>query len=66
MIGKLLSTALKTVTLPIDALNITTDIMSGGDGSKASRANSDFPTPFSTLEEIRDALAQAAEDIDED
>jgi len=36
MLGKLLSTAVKIVTVPIDAGEAMLDCMTGGDGKKAS------------------------------
>lgn len=62
MIGKLLSTAIKVVTVPVDIANAGMDVLSGGDGSKASRNDSD--NPLSLVEHIRDAAANAAEEID--
>lgn len=61
MIGKLLSKAIKVVTLPLDAVNAAADIACGGDGSKVSR-NQD--SPLSPLEELRDQVAREAEDLD--
>jgi hypothetical protein len=63
MIGKLLSTAIKTVTLPVDAANAALDVLAGGSGSKKSRNSA--PTPLSLVEEIRDAACNAAEEIDD-
>jgi len=63
MLGKLLSTAIKAVTLPIDAANAGIDIMCGGDGSKRSRTDESNPMAF--LEELRDRVAEAAEGIDD-
>jgi len=64
MFGKLLSSAIKTVTLPIDAANAGVDLITGGDGSKHSRME-DSPNPFQLAEKLRDAVADAAEDIDD-
>jgi hypothetical protein len=63
MIGKLLSTTIKVVTLPIDAAAATMDILTGDDGSKESRTQN--CEPFALLENIRDRVAEAAEDIDQ-
>jgi len=63
MIGKLLSTAIKVATLPIDAASATVDVLLSGDGSKNSRK--DNCEPFAILEQIRDAVAGYAEDIDQ-
>jgi len=63
MFGELLSSAIKISTLPVDAVNIGMDIATGGDGSKQSRNGCD--SPLSMLEQARDALADAAEDIDD-
>jgi len=64
MIGKLLSTAIKVVTLPVDAINAAGDIIAGGDGSKKSRMVDDGCNPIADVERIRDRVAEAAEDID--
>lgn len=69
MFGKLLSSAIKVATLPVDAANAAADLVTGGDGSKHSRNhNPDFPNPFSLAEKLRDRVAEAAEaaeDIDD-
>lgn len=62
MFGFILAEVIKITTLPIDAVNATADIMTGGDGSKASRNNLD--NPLAAIEQIRDKVAEAAEDID--
>lgn len=64
MIGKLLGTAIRVATLPLDAVNIATDMMGGGNGSKRSRTGNDFD-PIGDLESIRDRIAEAAESIDD-
>lgn len=64
MLGKLISTLTKTVTLPLDAANAGLDLLSGGDGSKKSRTGDD--TPLALLEKLRDRVAEAAEEIDDD
>ena len=61
MIGKLLSTATKVVTLPIDAASITVDLLLGGDGSKQSRTGE---LPFGVLEDLRDKITETMEEID--
>jgi hypothetical protein len=62
MFGSLLSTVIKTVSLPIDAANAGLDILTGGDGSKEGR----LEIPLSgDLEQLRDAIADVAKDIDE-
>jgi hypothetical protein len=62
MFGQLISSGIKIVTLPIDATNAGLDVLAGGNGSKRSRL--DCPNPLSLAEEIRDAVADAAESID--
>jgi len=63
MIGKLFGTAIRIVTLPIDAVNAGIDIASGGDGSKDSRTE-DY-NPLGMLEDWRDRIAETAEDMDD-
>lgn len=63
MFGKLISGAIKIVTLPVDAANAAKDIAFGGDGSKRSR-NHEFD-PLSAAENLRDRVADAAESIDD-
>lgn len=67
MFGKLLSSAIKIVTLPVDAAAAATDIVTGGDGSKRSRTSDGdvFPNVLGAAEELRDRVAEAAEDIDQ-
>jgi hypothetical protein len=67
MFGKLLSSAIKVVTLPVDAASAAADIVTGGDGSKHSRTRSGevFPNVLGATEELRDRVAEAAEDIDD-
>ena len=64
MLGKFISSAIKIVTLPIDAANAGMDMMCGGDGSKESRTRCD--TPLEMLESLRDKVADAAREIDDD
>tara|TARA_B110000495_G_C22741216_1_gene434575 strand:- start:410 stop:595 length:186 start_codon:yes stop_codon:yes gene_type:complete len=61
MFGKLLSTVVKTVTIPIDVIESTLDVGFGGDGSKESIDSADIPRP-STL---RDAICDRIEEIDD-
>ena len=63
MIGNILSTVIRVATHPIDAASAATDIIVGGDGSKKSRT--DWSNPFGVLEEIRDAVADTAKEIDQ-
>lgn len=63
MFGKILSSAIKVVTLPVDAANIAADMATGGDGSKRSRT--DDYNPLGELEKLRDRVADAAEGIDD-
>jgi hypothetical protein len=63
MLGKLIGTAIRVVTLPIDAANAGMDILNGGDGTKRSRR--DDWNPLGGLEELRDRIAETAEEIDE-
>jgi hypothetical protein len=65
MFGKLLSKAIKVATLPVDVANAGMDIVTGGDGSKHSRNHPDNCNPLALAEQIRDAAAKAAEDIDD-
>ncbi len=64
MFGKLISSTIKVVSLPLDAANAAQDIAFGGDGSKRSRTRDGF-NPLGDLERIRDKVADAAEDIDD-
>lgn len=64
MFGKLLSSAIKVVTLPVDAVNIAQDIAFGGSGSKHSRTQDNF-NPLGDIERARDKIAEAAEEIDD-
>ena len=66
MIGKFLAKAIKVATLPVDAVNAGFDILTGGDGSKRSRNHPDNCCPTVLLEQVRDAVADAAQAIDED
>lgn len=64
MFGKLLSTAIKVASLPLDAANAAQDIAFGGSGSKASRTKDNF-NPLGDLERLRDKVAEAAKEIDD-
>lgn len=64
MFGNFLSSAIRVVTLPIDASSAVADLATGGDGSKRSRTT-DNCSPFSLAEELRDKVAAAAKEIDE-
>lgn len=61
MLGKILSTVTRTVTLPVDAANAALDVACGGDGSKKSRMEN---PATGDLERIRDEVAEDMEDID--
>ena len=50
----------------LDAANAAMDIATGGDGSKRSRNDPNCPNPLSLVENVRDAVADAAKDIDDD
>lgn len=65
MLGKLLSSTIKIVTLPVDAASAAMDLATGGDGSKRSRTDGNNPSPFSLAERLRDKVAEAAKDIDD-
>lgn len=60
MIGKLLSTAIKVATIPIDSIDAALGALSGGDGSKESIDQADIPRPSA----IRDAVCDRVEEID--
>lgn len=62
MIGKILGTTIKVVTLPVDATNAAMDVLCGGDGSKKSRNS--VASPFTLLENVRDAVVETVEEID--
>lgn len=59
MFGKLISGAIKVVTLPIDVVESVADAAIGGDGSKESKRMNDNP-----LSEIRDSVCKSVEEID--
>lgn len=63
MIGKLLSATIRAVTLPIDVASAAVDVAVGGNGTKQSRT--DGSNPFGMFEEIRDAVADTAKEIDQ-
>lgn len=60
MIGKLISKAIRVVTLPIDAVEIGFDLMTGGDGSRLKLKNA-----VPQLSELRDKVCEQAEKIDD-
>lgn len=51
---------IKIITVPIDIVEATFDVMCGGDGSKESRAEG---SPFG---EVRDSIAETVDDIEKD
>ena len=61
MFGKLISSAIKVATLPIDVAESTLDVLSGGDGSKESKRLAD---PF--MSGIRDGICKGIEDTLDD
>jgi hypothetical protein len=63
MIGKLLSSTVKLVTMPVDIADTAFDIATGGDGSKASRTSA--PTPGAFFEMVRDETCEMLEEINE-
>jgi len=68
MFGKLLSIVIKVAELlAADLLNhpAEEDVAVGGDGSKKSRNDQQFPNPLSMLETGRDARADTAKQIDD-
>jgi len=65
MIGNLISKTIKIVTLPLDAANVGLDIATGGSGSKRSRTNYNDCSPLGDLERLRDKIAEAAKEIDD-
>jgi creatinine amidohydrolase/Fe(II)-dependent formamide hydrolase-like protein len=60
MFGKLLSSAVKIVTCPIDIVESGFDVLCGGDGSKASKQKGD-----NFISEIRDGICNGLEDLDD-
>jgi hypothetical protein len=60
MIGKLLSGAIKLVTLPVDVIEIGADLMTGGNGDR--RGLKDVVPMASNL---RDAVCKTIEKIDD-
>jgi len=60
MIGKLLSSAVKVVTCPVDIAEASIDVLAGGDGSKRSRQDGINP-----MSAVRDGVCKALEDLDE-
>lgn len=66
MLGKLIGKTIRIATLPLDAASAGMDMLTGGSGSKRSRTNPNDFTPLGDLERLRDRIAEAAEDIDDD
>ncbi len=62
MFGSILSRAIKIATVPLDMAESVVDVAVGGDGTKASKRSSGVPLPSA----LRDAVAQAAEDLDDE
>lgn len=62
MFGSLLKTGLNIVSSPVDILDIGVDVVTGGDGSKASRRDS----LLSGVLGMRDDVGDALEELDED
>jgi hypothetical protein len=62
MIGQLLSGAIKVVTCPVDILESGLDVLTGGDGSKRSKNESDCPR----LGTLRDGICRGLEDLDKE
>lgn len=63
MIGKLLSKAVKIVTVPIDICEAGIDCMTGGDGKKESRKQQADELPC--LSTPRDAICDVLESLDD-
>lgn len=61
MLGNLLSYAVKIATCPIDVAESALDVVSGGDGSKRSRKQSDL----SMFSDMRDGVCEGLEDLDD-
>ena len=65
MFGKLLGNVVRVVTLPVDAVSIAADVVTGGSGSKKSRTNPNDFTPVGDLERIRDRIADTLDELDD-
>lgn len=61
MFGSILGSLVKVATLPIDVVDITLDVATGGDGSKRSRKNS--LSPLTMVTDIRDAVVDELEEL---
>ena len=61
MIGKLLSGAVKLVTLPVAIIESVGDVITGGDGSARSKRQSDMMLGQTLI----DGVCKAVESIDE-
>tara|TARA_R110000765_G_C18907062_1_gene604637 strand:- start:1153 stop:1335 length:183 start_codon:yes stop_codon:yes gene_type:complete len=59
MLGNILGSVIKVVTLPIDVVDVVLDVADGGDGSKQSRSRGD-----NFITEIRDGVVEAVQEID--
>ena len=62
MIGKLLSKAIKVVTVPIDIAEVGIDLITGGSGSKRSREKLKDEIPM--ISSLRDEVCDVLEDLD--
>ena len=58
MFGSLLSGVVKLATLPIDIVETTTDVMTGGDGTKESFDESGFPRVTAIRDEVCDRIKE--------
>lgn len=52
--------------MPVDAASAVLDVTTGGNGSKRSRNDPNSINPVALVEQVRDAVADAAKGIDED
>lgn len=59
MFGSILGSIVKVATLPVDVVDITLDVVTGGDGSKQSRKAS----PLSMITDVRDAVVDELEEL---
>lgn len=62
MLGKILSGVVKTVTIPLDVLDVGIDLMTGGDGTKRSRKKLAKSVPLPST--IRNEVCKILEEID--
>lgn len=63
MFGSFIAATVRVVTSPLDMLNATADIMTGGTGSKASRMDGGL---LSEMEDARDDIAENIEKMDDE